>query len=111
MAPIIASVFFGIGIFVVILGILNFVLDSYGPYTASSLAGVILVRNIVGAAFPLFAERMYEGMGYRWAGILLGFLALLFCGVPFMFYFWGVEIRRRSRWASQSNGGHQVVGE
>lgn len=111
IVPIIASTLFGAGIFVVVLGVLNFVLDAYGQYTASSLAGVILVRNLVGAAFPLFAERMYEGMGYRWAGVLLGFLALLFCVVPFMFYFWGVEIRRRSRWASGSEGGCQEVAE
>ncbi|KAF2474873.1 MFS general substrate transporter [Lindgomyces ingoldianus] len=110
--PIIASAFFGAGIFVVVLGVLNFVLDAYGPYTASSLAGVILVRNIVGAIFPLFAERMYEGMGYRWAGVLLGFLALVFCVVPFLFYFWGVEIRKRSPWASRNSGvGSHEVGE
>ncbi|KAF2178637.1 MFS general substrate transporter [Zopfia rhizophila CBS 207.26] len=100
MVPIIASSFFGAGIFVVVLGVLNFVLDAYGSYTASSLAGVILVRNLVGAVFPLFAESMYESMGYRWAGMLLGLLALLFCGVPFLFYYHGVEIRRKSKWAS-----------
>ncbi|PSN60757.1 MFS general substrate transporter [Corynespora cassiicola Philippines] len=111
IVPILASVLFGAGIFVVVLGVLNFVLDSYGPYTASSLAGVILVRNVVGAIFPLIAERMYEGMGYRWAGVLLGFLALLFCVVPFAFYFFGVEIRKRSRWASINDGGFQEVAE
>ncbi|KAF2013580.1 MFS general substrate transporter [Aaosphaeria arxii CBS 175.79] len=100
IVPIIASALFGAGIFVVVLGVLNFVLDSYGQYTASSLAGVILVRNVVGAIFPLVAERMYEGMSYRSAGILLACLALVFCVVPFLFYFWGVEIRKRSRWAS-----------
>jgi multidrug resistance protein len=111
IVPIIASTLFGAGIFVVVLGVLNFVLDSYGPYTASSLAGVILVRNVVGAIFPLIAERMYEGMGYRWAGVLLGILALLFCAVPFMFYFWGQEIRRRSRWASGNDSGSHDVRE
>ncbi|KAF2240553.1 MFS general substrate transporter, partial [Trematosphaeria pertusa] len=110
IVPVIASTFFGAGIFVVVLGVLNFVLDSYGPYTASSLAGVILVRNVVGAIFPLFAESMYEGMGYKWAGVLLGFLALLFCAVPFIFYYWGVEIRKRSKWASRNEGmqSHEV---
>lgn len=110
IVPIIASSLFGAGIFVVVLGVLNFVLDSYGPYTASSLAGVILVRNVVGAIFPLFAETMYEGMGYKWAGVLLGFLALLFCAVPFLFYYWGVEIRKRSKWASRNENmkSHEV---
>lgn len=58
IVPIIASVFFGAGIYIVILGILNYVVDSYQTYSASALAGVILVRNLVGAGFPLFASQM-----------------------------------------------------
>lgn len=54
--PIIASSFFGLGIYIVILAILNYVVDSYQTYSASSLAGVILVRNLVGGGFPLFAR-------------------------------------------------------
>lgn len=49
IVPIIASAFFGLGIYTVILSILNYVVDSYQTYSASALAGVILVRNLVGA--------------------------------------------------------------
>jgi hypothetical protein len=55
IVPIIASSFFGAGIYIVILGVLNYVVDSYQTYSASALAGVILVRNTVGCIFPLFA--------------------------------------------------------
>ena len=55
IVPIIASSFFGAGIYIVILGVLNYVVDSYQTYSASALAGVILVRNVVGCIFPLFA--------------------------------------------------------
>ena len=48
IVPIIASGFFGLGIYIVILSILNYVVDSYQTYSASALAGVILVRNLVG---------------------------------------------------------------
>ncbi|KAL1646285.1 hypothetical protein SLS58_003241 [Diplodia intermedia] len=48
-APVVASAFFGAGIYVIILAILNYVVDSYQTYSASALAGVILVRNLVGA--------------------------------------------------------------
>lgn len=60
IVPIIASVFFGLGLYIVILSILNYVVDSYQTYSASALAGVILVRNVVGAGFPLFASQMYD---------------------------------------------------
>lgn len=59
IVPIIASALFGLGIYIVILSILNYVVDSYQTYSASALAGVILVRNLVGAGFPLFASQMY----------------------------------------------------
>lgn len=52
IVPIIASGLFGLGIYIVILGILNYIVDSYQTYSASALAGVIFVRNVVGAAFP-----------------------------------------------------------
>lgn len=47
IVPIIGSVFFGAGIYIIILAVLNYVVDSYQTYSASALAGVILVRNIV----------------------------------------------------------------
>jgi multidrug resistance protein len=55
IVPIIGSSLFGAGIYIVILGVLNYVVDSYQTYSASALAGVILVRNVVGCIFPLFA--------------------------------------------------------
>lgn len=55
IVPIVGSSLFGAGIYIVILGVLNYVVDSYQVFSASALAGVILVRNIVGCVFPLFA--------------------------------------------------------
>jgi len=49
VVPIIASGLFGAGIYIIILSILNYVVDAYQTYSASALAGVILVRNVVGA--------------------------------------------------------------
>lgn len=55
--PIIASSLFGAGQYIVVLGILNYVVDSYQSYSASALAGVILIRNVVGAGFvSLFVQ-------------------------------------------------------
>ncbi|KAL2840900.1 polyamine transporter [Aspergillus pseudoustus] len=101
IVPIIASSFFGAGLYIVILSILNYVVDSYQTYSASALAGVILVRNIVGAGFPLFATQMYERLGDEWASSLLGFLAILLVPIPFVFFYWGKNIRLRSPWARE----------
>jgi hypothetical protein len=39
--------------FCIINAILTYVVDGYGHYASSALAGVVFVRNIVGAIFPL----------------------------------------------------------
>jgi hypothetical protein len=109
--PVIASSFFGAGLYIVILSILNYVVDSYQTYSASALAGVILVRNLVGAGFPLFATQMYERLDYEWASSLLGFIAILLVPIPWVFFYYGERIRLRSPWArehfdSEEDGTH-----
>lgn len=104
IVPIIASAFFGIGIYLVILSFLSYVVDSYQTYSASSLAGVILVRNLVGAGFPLFSTQMYLRLGNEWASTLLAFLALALVPIPFVFFHWGARIRMASPFASQHFG-------
>ena len=101
IVPIIASSMFGAGIYIIILSILNYVVDSYQTYSASALAGVILVRNIVGAGFPLFASQMYNKLDYEWASSLLGFIAILLVPIPFIFFYRGEIIRLRSPWARE----------
>lgn len=101
IVPIIASSFFGAGLYIVILSILNYVVDGYQTYSASALAGVILVRNVVGAGFPLFAAQMYHRLNYEWASSLLGFLAVLLVPIPWVFFYKGVGIRLRSPWARE----------
>lgn len=99
IVPIIASAFFGAGIYIIILAVLNYVVDSYQTYAASALAGVILVRNLVGAGFPLFGTQMYERLGLEWAGSLLAFLSLPMCAIPFIFFYKGEHLRLKSPWA------------
>lgn len=99
IVPIIASTLFGAGLFIVILSILSYLIDSYQSYSASALAGTILVRNLFGTGFPLFASQMYKKLGYEWAGSLLGFLSILLVPIPFLLFYRGDHLRLRSPWA------------
>ncbi|KAJ5907301.1 uncharacterized protein N7473_004217 [Penicillium subrubescens] len=107
IVPIIASSLFGAGIYIVILSILNYIVDSYPTYSASALAGVILVRNVVGAGFPLFATQMYENLDYEWASSLLGFISILLVPILFIFFYKGKAIRLRSPWAKEHFDQHE----
>lgn len=44
---------------------------------------------------------MFENLGYRWAGSLLGFLALLLMPIPFVLARWGRTLRKKSPWARE----------
>lgn len=42
---------------------------------------------------------MYRTLNYQWASTLLGFIALACCLIPYVFYYKGAAIRKRSRYA------------
>lgn len=44
---------------------------------------------------------MFENLGYRWAGSLLGFLALVMTPIPFVLAYYGRKLRKRSPWARE----------
>ncbi|RSM03348.1 hypothetical protein CEP52_007450 [Fusarium oligoseptatum] len=77
--PIVGSVFFGLGLVLVFLSLLNYLIDSYVVFAASVLAANSVLRSLFGAAFPLFTPHMYENLGVQWAGSVPAFLALACC--------------------------------
>lgn len=77
----------------------NYLVDSYQHQAASALAAKTFLRSFWGAAVVLFTAQMYDRLGYQWASSLLGFISLACCAIPFVFYYYGATIRRRSRYA------------
>jgi Major Facilitator Superfamily len=77
----------------------NYLVDSYQHQAASALAAKTFLRSFWGAAVVLFTVQMYHRLGYQWASSLLAFISLACCTIPYVFYFYGARIRRRSRFA------------
>lgn len=42
---------------------------------------------------------MFHKLGVDWAGSLLGFLAVAFMPIPFLFYIFGARLRKMSSYA------------
>ena len=42
---------------------------------------------------------MYNRLGYAWAGGLIAFLTLAMAPLPFVFFWFGERLRKRSRFA------------
>ncbi|ORY22829.1 putative polyamine transporter [Naematelia encephala] len=104
IAPLIGFTLFGFGFYIILAAILNYVVDGYGHYSASALGGVVFVRNIVGAVFPLFARQMFVGMGNQWALFFLSMLSFFLIPIPFYLYYHGKVVRDRSPYCATHFG-------
>lgn len=98
ISSILSGVPFGFGLVALFLGITSYLIDCYGQYSASALAANAVLRSLFGAAFPLFAGRMYGSLGTPWATSLLGFVALGLAPLPWVFYRWGPKLRGMSKY-------------
>ncbi|KAJ5753111.1 hypothetical protein N7520_010028 [Penicillium odoratum] len=100
---IIAGAPFGFGMVLVFLGVMNYLIDAYTIFAASVLAANSVLRSCFGAAFPLFTTYMFDNLGIHWASSIPAFLALACVPFPFLFYKYGASIRKRCKFAAQSD--------
>ncbi|KDR67699.1 hypothetical protein GALMADRAFT_257977 [Galerina marginata CBS 339.88] len=84
-------------VFIIYLAVFSYLADCYGPFASSALAGQSLARNLSATAFPLFTTQMYRQLDYKWANTLFGCIAAVMVPIPFVLFFYGPAIRRRSK--------------
>ncbi|CAI6240135.1 unnamed protein product [Periconia digitata] len=101
-ASVAAGIPFGFGMVLIFLSILNYLIDAYTIFAASVLAANGIIRSLFGAAFPLFTSQMYSRLGIHWASSVPAFLALACLPFPFLFYKYGATIRKKCKYAAQS---------
>lgn len=95
----------------IFLQALNYLIDAYLMVAASAIAANTFLRSFFGAGFPLFATAMFNNLGVDWAGSLLGFLAIAFLPIPFLFYIFGPKLRKLSKYAPTELGKKQSSGD
>jgi MFS transporter, DHA1 family, multidrug resistance protein len=96
---IIGSSFFSGGAFLLFQAVFTYLSHAYPNYVGEVFASNDLVRSSFGAAFPLFANGMFSNLGIAWGSSLLGFLSVAFIPIPFVLYYYGETIRRKSKMA------------
>lgn len=102
MAGIAAGVPFGFGMVLMFLSVLGYLIDVYTVFAASVLAANSVLRSCFGAAFPHFTDVLCRELGIHWAISVPAFLALCCAPFPFVFYWFGPQIRKRGKFASQA---------
>ncbi|KAL4400567.1 transmembrane transporter [Malassezia pachydermatis] len=78
----------------------SYLVDCYPKVAASALAAKTLLRSLCGAAVPLFIYQMMHAMHNQWALTLLALVSVLMAPIPFFFYKYGPEMRKKSRFAT-----------
>jgi len=94
-----AACLFGVGLLGIWLGFYAYVIDSYEKYAASGLASVTMLRYAIAGVMVPVALPMYENIGVHWTLSLMGFISVVLCPVPFIFYQFGPMIRSKSQTA------------
>ncbi|KAF2748102.1 MFS multidrug transporter-like protein [Sporormia fimetaria CBS 119925] len=101
-ASVAATIPFGFGMVLVFLALFSYLVDAYTIFAASVLAGSGIIRSLFGAAFPLFTTDMYDALGIHWASMIPAFLSLACALFPFVLYKYGATIRKKCKFAAQS---------
>lgn len=99
IVPTLAGTVLSTSILLIFVAYLNYLTDTYLMYTASAMAANTICRSAGGAAAPLFTRSMFDALGVGGGGSLIGGFAILLAPIPFVFYKYGEQIRRRSRFA------------
>jgi hypothetical protein len=88
-----------IGFIVIFQGCLNYLVDSFTRFAASTIAANTFFRSIFGGVFPLFGFMLFENLGIHWGGSLIAFIALGMTPIPFFFFVFGERLRRMNPYA------------
>ncbi|THU93514.1 MFS polyamine transporter [Dendrothele bispora CBS 962.96] len=95
--------FVGTGMILAFQCIQTYIVDVFTLYAASGIAAVGFTRSLCGFSFPLFADSMYDKLGYGKGNTIISAIAIaLGCPAPWLLWFYGKKIRGASKYARKS---------
>ncbi|KAI0157579.1 major facilitator superfamily domain-containing protein [Xylariaceae sp. FL1272] len=93
IVPQVGNALAGFGTIAVLTCVQTYLIDAYTQHAASVIAANAVLRSLLGALLPLFGLRLYDVLGLGWGNSLLGFLALAFAPILWLFKIYGRKIR------------------
>lgn len=93
------SVLIGMANFGIYFATIDYMVASYGEYSASATGGNGFARDFLAGMCALYTKHMYKKLGNRNSQLVLFGLALAFCVPVYVFYKRGPQIRERSKFA------------
>ncbi|KNG91061.1 putative MFS transporter [Aspergillus nomiae NRRL 13137] len=78
----------------------GYLIDTYQVYAASSMASVMVLRNLLGFGLPLVAPSLYGNLGFAWENTLLACVAVVIgIPAPLLLWYYGERLRGLSTYA------------
>jgi hypothetical protein len=82
-----------------ILPLSTYVVDAFGPYSASALTAVIIARCLMGTFLPLTTAPLVDYLGWGWGFTVLGVFTLALAPIPFAVMRYGEHWRKHSEFS------------
>lgn len=97
--PAIGTAIYAFSFIAVFQTIQNYLIDMNNRFAASAVAAAAVFRSFFGFLFPLFANKMYDRLGYGWGNTMCGLVGLVL-GLPFPIFclMYGERLRE---WANR----------
>ncbi|KAJ5675503.1 sugar transporter [Penicillium macrosclerotiorum] len=99
------STMVGIANYAIYLSSVDYMIASYGPYSASACGGNAFARDLLAGISAMYATPMYSNIGDKWhveyASTVLACLSCLVVTPIYVFYWKGPQIRERSKFAQE----------
>ncbi|KAI1616180.1 major facilitator superfamily domain-containing protein [Exophiala viscosa] len=99
-SPILSNLPIGFAIMCIFISSYQYLIDAFEAYAASALVGATFIRYIAAGGMIPASIPLYENLGVHWTVTLLGAISALMAPVPYIFYYFGARIRKRSRYAA-----------
>ncbi|KAF7307831.1 MFS transporter [Mycena kentingensis (nom. inval.)] len=95
--PCIAEGLFSCSVVFIFTGFIPFLIDCYTTTSASALAAGMASRALIGSVFPLFSLQLTQALTVQGATSLLAGIACCLTPIPFVFRWYGPQMRARSK--------------
>lgn len=96
-SPLISTTFFGFGLITIFFSSYLYVIDAYEVNAASALAFTTVTRYVVSGAVTIAGVPFFENVAHHWVLTILALVSLVLgAPVPYLLYWYGPALRRRS---------------
>ncbi|KAI0338461.1 MFS general substrate transporter [Trametopsis cervina] len=102
IAPLLFSALIGIANYAIYMATIDYMVAAYGPYAASATGGNGFARDFLAGVAALYSTPMYSnipGRPLEYASTILACIGVLVVVPIYVFYWYGPEIRARSKFA------------